>query len=160
MNKVFTRAVLPICMLLLWLLLNETLSLGQALMGAALGIWLGWASTRLRPLRAYPRRVWLLPGLIWRVFTDVVRSNWAVAQFIWRPRLPMSPGFLNVPLDLRDPHGLAMLSCIITYTPGTVLVDISSDYIMTLHVLDLQNDDEWITLIKQRYERTLIEVFD
>ncbi|AUL47448.1 Na+/H+ antiporter subunit E [Bordetella trematum] len=160
MRKWLTRAVLPVCMLLLWLLLNQSVSWGQVLVGAALGIWLGWASMRLRPLKARPRRIWLLPGLVWRVFVDVVRSNWAVAQFVWRPRLPMSPGFLEVPLELRDPHGLAMMACIITYTPGTVLVDISTNHIMTLHVLDLQNEEEWISLIKRRYERTLIEVFD
>lgn len=72
----------------------------------------------------------------------------------------MSPGFMRIPLTLRDPHGQAMLVCILTYTPGTVVVDISSDNALTLHVLDLQNEDEWVALVKGRYERTLMEVFE
>ncbi|WP_211242685.1 Na+/H+ antiporter subunit E, partial [Halopseudomonas bauzanensis] len=32
--------------------------------------------------------------------------------------------FIRIPLDLRDPHGLAVLACIINSTPGTVWVEI------------------------------------
>ena len=30
---------------------------------------------------------------------------------------------MNIPLDLRDPYGLAALACIITSTPGTLWVN-------------------------------------
>ncbi|CPQ48357.1 pH adaptation potassium efflux protein [Bordetella pertussis] len=84
------------------------------------------------------------------MFADIVRSNVAVARLVWQ-RGPA--------LDLHDPHGLAILACIVTYTPGTVWVDII-DGKLVLHVLDLQNEEAWIALVKQRYERTLIEVFE
>ncbi|AZY49328.1 Na+/H+ antiporter subunit E [Bordetella avium] len=160
MRDVFSKMLLPLGMFFLWLLLNQSLSLGQIAFGAALAIWLGWASTRLRPLKSRPRRFYLLPGLFCRVLIDIIRSNWAVTLLIWRPRAEMSPGFLTIPLTMRDPHGIAMLACILTYTPGTVLVDISDSKGLTLHVLDLQNEDEWVALVKGRYERTLMEVFE
>lgn len=160
MREIFGKMLLPLGMFLLWLLLNESLSGGQVALGLALAIWLGWASQRLRPLQARPRRFWLLPGLFFRVLWDIIRSNWAVTQLIWRPRAEMSPGFMSINLHMRDPHGLAMLACILTYTPGTVLVDISADSKLTLHVLDLQNEEEWVELVKNRYERTLMEVFE
>lgn len=106
-----------------------------------------------------PRSLWLLPGLAARVFADIVRSNVAVARLVWQRRPDFSPGFIAIPLDLHDPHGLAILACIVTYTPGTVWVDII-DGKLVLHVLDLQNEEAWIALVKQRYERTLIEVFE
>ncbi|MFQ6690526.1 Na+/H+ antiporter subunit E, partial [Bordetella pertussis] len=99
------------------------------------------------------------PGLAARVFADIVRSNVAVARLVWQRRPDFSPGFIAIPLDLHDPHGLAILACIVTYTPGTVWVDII-DGKLVLHVLDLQNEEAWIALVKQRYERTLIEVFE
>ncbi len=160
MRGLFAKMLLPLGMFLLWLLLNESLSWGQVALGAVLALWLGWASTRLRPLKAEPRRFHLLPGLFCRVLVDIIRSNWAVTQLIWRPHAAMSPGFMRIPLSLRDPHGQAMLVCILTYTPGTVVVDISRDNELTLHVLDLQNEDEWVALVKGRYERTLMEVFE
>lgn len=151
--------LLPALLLLLWLLLNESLSAGQLLLGAALALWLGFASSRLRPLRSRPHKLWLLPGLAWRVVADIVRSNIAVGKLIIAHRRAFSPGYVHIPLDLRDPHGRALLGCILTYTPGTVWVDVS-DSTLTLHVLDLENEQAWIDLVKQRYERTLMEIFE
>jgi multicomponent K+:H+ antiporter subunit E len=154
----FYKFLLPLVLFLLWLTLNETLSAGQVILGAALALWLGFASSRLRPLRSRPHKLWLLFGLAWRVIVDVIMSNIAVAKLILRRKPVYKPGYVYIPLDLHDPHGRALLGCIVTYTPGTVWVDISNNILM-LHVLDLENEQVWIDIIKQRYERTLMEVF-
>ncbi|MBO9357485.1 Na+/H+ antiporter subunit E [Bordetella petrii] len=151
--------LLPVVLLALWLLLNESMSAAQVALGAALALWLGFASSRLRPLRSRPHRLWLLPGLLWRVTVDIVRSNIAVGRLIIDFRREFSPGYVHVPLELRDPHARALLGCILTYTPGTVWVDVSDD-MLTLHVLDLENEQAWIDLIKRRYEHALKEIFE
>ncbi len=62
---------------------------------------------------------------------------------------------------MRDPHGLAGLAMIITSTPGTVWVGLSPEGdTLTLHVLDLKDETEWIHLIKHRYERALMRIFE
>jgi multicomponent K+:H+ antiporter subunit E len=61
---------------------------------------------------------------------------------------------------MRDPHGLAMLACIVTYTPGTVWVTLTEDHHLKLHVLDLQHEGDWIKLVQERYERPLMEIFE
>jgi len=154
----FYKLLLPLVLLALWLVLNESLSIGQIALGALLALWLGFASTRLRPLRGRPHKLWLLLGLSWRVAVDIVLSNIAVAKLILARHPKYTPGYVYIPLDLHDPHGRALLGCILTYTPGTVWVDVSNN-MLTLHVLDLENEEAWITLVKQRYERTLIQVF-
>ena len=71
-----------------------------------------------------------------------------------------SPGFVEIPLELRDPYGLAMLACIITSTPGTLWVDFNeASGTLTIHVLDLVDQTEWVRTIKGRYERLLLEIF-
>jgi multicomponent K+:H+ antiporter subunit E len=71
-----------------------------------------------------------------------------------------SSGFVELPLELRDPYGLATLACIITSTPGTVWVDFNATSgILTIHVLDLVDETEWVHIIKGRYERLLLEIF-
>lgn len=152
------KLLLPAALLVLWLVLNESFSAGQIVLGAGLALWLSLASIRLRPLRGRPHKLWLLLGLGWRVVVDIVQSNIAVAKLILAPRRAYTPGYVHIPLDLHDPHGRALLGCILTYTPGTVWVDVSNN-ILTLHVLDLENEAVWIALVKQRYERTLMEVF-
>ena len=67
---------------------------------------------------------------------------------------------MDIPLDLRDPYGLAALACIITSTPGTLWVDFdAASGTLTIHVLDLVDESEWIRTIKGRYERLLLEIF-
>ena len=53
-----------------------------------------------------------------------------------------------------------MIACIITATPGTSWVRYdSAANVVTIHVLDLVDADDWIRLFKQRYERLLMEIF-
>ena len=94
---------------------------------------------------------------------DIVKSNTAVARVVLglTGGRPVTPGFMGVPLDMRDPHGLAMLAVILTSTPGTVWVEYDeATRHLTLHVLDLQDEARWIETIKQRYERPLMEIFE
>ncbi|EHK67066.1 Na+/H+ antiporter subunit E [Achromobacter arsenitoxydans] len=153
--------ILPTLLFVLWLVLNESVSTGQIALGLALALWFTWAASRLRPLRARPRRLWKVVPLILHVTLDIIKSNIAVARLILNPRPNVfSPGFIMIPLTMRDPHGLAMLACIVTYTPGTVWVDLTDDHSLKLHVLDLQNEDEWVKLVQERYERPLMEMFE
>ena len=154
--------LLPVFLAFMWLLLNDSTSLGHVVLGAAFGVLITLVVRRLRPLPARPRRLSAAVGLIWNVLLDIIRSNLAVGRIILgASRRQPQIGFMQIPLDMRNPHGLAMLSVIITGTPGTVWAghDPESN-ILTLHVLDLQDEAAWIRTIKQRYERPLMEIFE
>src|SRR5690606_31934569 len=104
----FLPPVLGIVLLVMWLVLNITVTPGQILLGALLSLFLLLAISRLRPLHATLRRTDLTVRLLWRVLLDVVRSNNGVARIILGPvhDREIRSGFLDVPLQLRDPHGL------------------------------------------------------
>jgi multicomponent K+:H+ antiporter subunit E len=155
--------LLVLALVALWLLLNQTLAPGHVLLGSALAVLLAWSAAALRPLQARLRRLDIAALLVLTVIRDVVRSNMAVARIVlgFTSSHEIRSGFLRIPLDLRDPHGLAALAVILTSTPGTVWVGLSpAGDALTLHVLDLQNEAEWIHLIKQRYERPLMRIFE
>lgn len=145
----------------LWLLLNQSLSPGHILLGCAVGIVGGWSLKQL----ALPIMRLRRPGVICRlaatVLRDIVLSNIAVARIILGlRRREWSSGFVEIPLELRDPYGLAALACIITSTPGTLWADFDApNGVLTIHVLDLVDRSEWIRVIKERYERPLLEIF-
>lgn len=155
--------LLVLALIALWLLLNQTLAPGQVLLGVMLALAFAWSASALRPLQARVRRFDIAALLVLVVLSDIVRSNLAVAQLVLgiAPHLKMRSGFLQIPLDLRDPHGLAVLAVIVTSTPGTVWVGLSpSGDTLTLHVLDLKDENEWVQQIKQRYERPLMRIFE
>jgi multicomponent K+:H+ antiporter subunit E len=150
-------------LLVMWLLMNQTFSAAQIVLGSVLAGALVWASATLRPLQPKLHRVHLAASLISIVLVDIVRSNVAVARIILGltgGRRVVS-GFVDIPLELRDPHGLAALAVIVTSTPGTVWVDLAEDGSrLTLHVLDLKDEAECVRWIKQRYEAPLMRIFE
>jgi multicomponent K+:H+ antiporter subunit E len=162
MTWLLPHPLVSVGLLVLWLLLNMTMSVGQIVLGSAVALAGGWAFHALRPPKARIGR----PGAILRLFSlalaDIVRSNVAVARIVLglggRKR---TSGFVTIPLDLRDPYGLATLACIITSTPGTLWVKHDpTTGMLTIHVLDLIDEGEWIRTIKRRYERLLLKIFE
>jgi multicomponent K+:H+ antiporter subunit E len=155
--------LLVIALTCMWLLLNNTLAVGQILLGLFVSALMVFGFRAVRPLFPRLRRPQMAFLLLWRVFVDILRSNVAVARIVLglTGKRAVHSGFLEVPLDLRDPHGLAALSTIVTSTPGTIWVDLSPDSAtLTLHVLDLHDEQASIDIIKQRYESLLMEIFE
>lgn len=148
-------------LLVFWLLLNQTFSLGHILLGSAVALVGGWALAALQPPKARPRQLIVIIRLAAVVFADIVRSNIAVARVILGlERRRRTSGFVEIPLELRDPYGLTTLACIITSTPGTIWVNFNATSgNLTIHVLDLVDKTEWVRIIKERYERPLLEIF-
>lgn len=155
--------VLTLVLVGIWLLLNNSASLAQILLGLIIAVLLMLAAAQLRPVHPRLSRLWVAVPLIFVVLVDIVRSNIGVARIVLglvRDRAVHS-GFIDIPLELRDPHGLSILAAIVTSTPGTAWAGVSEDGgTLTLHVLDLKDDQQWIDTIKQRYERPLMRIFE
>lgn len=160
MSRVLPYPLLTAALLLMWLLLNS-FSVGQLLLGAVVAVAASRAMAALQPSKPRLRRWQLIPGLLGRVTLDILRSNMAVARLILNPRRERVSGFVAIPLELRDKTGLAVLACIVTSTPGTAWVEYDHQSgVLLIHVLDLVEADDWITLIKNRYEAPLLEIFE
>ncbi|MBL8265147.1 Na+/H+ antiporter subunit E [Steroidobacter sp.] len=152
----------PLGLTVLWLVLTESASLGNILLGLAVAFGMVLSFQKLRPVTPRLRRMHLAFGLLFVVLIDIVQSNLAVGRIVLglTGKREVKSGFLDIPLDLHDPHGLAVLAMILTATPGTVWSGLADDSsVLTLHVLDLQDPDRWTHTIKQRYERPLMEIF-
>lgn len=161
MKRLVPFPLVSLSLLGFWLLLNETLSPGHILLGSVVALIGGWGLAALQPPKARPQRLGAIFRLAILVFADIMRSNLAVARVIFGPeRRERTVGFVEIPLELRNPYGLAVLACIITSTPGTLWVDFNeSSGVLTIHVLDLVDKAEWVSIIKGRYERRLMEIF-
>jgi multicomponent K+:H+ antiporter subunit E len=154
--------LLTVSLLALWLLLTGSLAPGTIILGGVLAIGAAQALTALTPPKTRLQRPRAVFRLALVVLAEIARSNWAVARIILLPGTRQRrSGFVRIPLDMRVPHGLAALACIITATPGTLWVEYdSADNTMLLHVLDLIDEEEWVRIIKGRYEKRLMEIFE
>lgn len=116
----------------------------------------------VEPVRLRKPLTWLSFAVV--VARDVIRSNWEVALVV----LGLNPsgdkrvsGFVHIPLEMRNRYGLAVLAVVITSTPGTIWGEYEdATGVLLLHILDLQDGDDWAERIKNRYERRLMEIFE
>lgn len=155
-------ALLTAALLVMWLLLNGSVTPGSIILGGVLALGASWALLALDPPKARLRRPLAALRLALVVLVEIVRSNNAVARIILHTGArDRRSGFVPIPLDMRDPYGLATLACIITATPGTIWVEYdSARSTLLLHVLDLIDEEAWVRIIKDRYERRLMEIFE
>ncbi|BDM21896.1 MULTISPECIES: Na+/H+ antiporter subunit E [Pseudomonas] len=162
MSRLFPAPLLSAALFVLWLLLNLSLSPGNLLLGAALGVLAPLLMAPLRPQYAHVRKPWAVAKLIGRVGLDVIHSNLLVAIGVLRAgQRPPRSAFVHIPLDLRDAHGLAALSMITTVVPGTVWSELALDRsVLLLHVFDLNDEAAFIEHFKHTYERPLMEIFE
>jgi multicomponent K+:H+ antiporter subunit E len=163
MSRWLPYPLLGLALLAMWLVLNESVTPEHVLIGGVLALVGIWVLALLQPpTRRVRRRVGASAMLCWLVFADIVRSNLAVARIVVQPgRRGRVAGFLDMPLEVRHPGALAVLACIITATPGPswARYDAARNAV-TIHVLDLVDDQAWIRQFKERYERRLKEIFE
>lgn len=163
MKRWLPSPITTVALLLTWLVLNQTVEVAQVLLGIVFAVAIPALTRSLRPLA--PVRIKKLSALIQLLrmsLVEIVRSCFNVSRIILftKPR-NVNSQFIRVPLDLRNPYGLAVLSCLINTTPGTVWVEVLLDsHDLVLHVFDLHDEQWWIDTIKTRYEKPLIDVFE
>lgn len=162
MTRLLPFPIVSFCLLALWLLLNQAVTFGHVLLGCLVALVGGWILTALELPSVRIRRPGVILRLVALVTIDIVRSNLAVGRIVLGlGRRQRRSGLVEIPLDMRAPYGLASLACIITSTPGTLWVNFDAQRrVLTIHVLDLVDDEEWIRTIKDRYERHLLEIFE
>lgn len=160
-SRLLPNPALTLLLALLWLMLNNALSVGQLV----LGLFLGWAIPLLVQgfLVDLPkvRRPVKLCLFLLKVFYDIVVANVSVAKLVLSSRDRLQPAFVEVPMAIEHPFVLAVLTSIISLTPGTVSAALRPGHEMLLiHALDAPDTDALVAEVKNRYETPLLEIFE
>ncbi|MBL9155610.1 MAG: Na+/H+ antiporter subunit E [Verrucomicrobiales bacterium] len=94
----------------------------------------------------------LLASYTW----DFVRANAVIARQVLSPRLEVRPETVVIPTEAREPYEVLALSNLITFTPGTLVLDFEPGKYITVHVLNDAAGAE--ATIKERLEQPLLAV--
>jgi len=151
---------LTLVLWLTWLLLNG-FSVGHALLGLILAVVLPLGTRPFWPQVPLVRDRMGLLRFVLRVAKDILLANLAVALKVLGPVKDLQPGFVEVPLDLRDSFAITVLTSTVSLTPGTVSADVSEDRTRLLvHALHVEDPEALVAEIKQRYEGPIKEIFE
>ena len=162
MKKLLPAPLVSLGLFVMWLLLNHTTSIGHVLLALVLAWGLPVLFSELRPQKVRVRHLGTVLRLCFTVVADTTRSNIAVLRLLLRPgERRHASDFVKIPLDLRDPNGLAVLAMIVCITPGTAWAELSRDRSMLmLHVLEMDDAQAIAQHVKASYERPLMEIFE
>lgn len=153
--------LLTVALVLLWMLLLNSFTIGGLVVGAFLGIVIPIMTSGFwpgrPPIKAYGKAFSFMLMVAW----DVLVANVLVARLILFKRADeLHTCWVTVPLELQSPEAITVLVGTITMTPGTVSSDLSADgRSLLVHCLDAPDAREAVIEMKTRYEARLTEIF-
>jgi multicomponent Na+:H+ antiporter subunit E len=147
-----------------WMGLTADFGLGALAVGSLLGLGL-WRLQR----SAAGRRFALVPALrlaaigsrLFAVFLwELVVANVGQLRIVLAPRIDIRPGWILYRSALQTPAARALLGAMISLTPGSLtyeeLADEDGHWTISLHILDLQDEEALIEHIRSRFEAPLL----
>lgn len=162
MKRLVPSPPLSATLFVVWLLLHQSMDATTLLSGVILAIVVPLLTQGLRPATVRMRRPRVALRLAGHAIYDMLVSAGNVARIVLTRRNAHLNGyFVQIPLELRDPNGLAVLATIMCLTPGTAWGELSLDRTtLLIHVFDLTDEAEFVARMKLRYERPLLEIFE
>jgi multicomponent K+:H+ antiporter subunit E len=161
MKRVLPHPLLSLTLATLWLLLANTFSAGQVVLGLLLGWLIPFATVSLWPQSVCVRKPLALLRYLAVVLYDIVAGSLRVARLILVRPARLRPAFVSVPLELKTDLAISLLANTISLTPGTVSVLLSGDRrTLTVHCLDTEDAAVTVAEIKHRYEAPLKAIFE
>jgi multicomponent K+:H+ antiporter subunit E len=162
MRRLLPHPWLTVLLTVVWLMLNNSISLGATVFGVILGILIPIFTAPYWPNRPKLKNLPMIVEFIVVAIWDIIVANVVVAWTILFVRnRDIHSNWVTIPLDLRTPEAITVLAGTITMTPGTVSSDLSADgRSLLVHCLNAPDPDTVRDEIKQRYERRLMEIFE
>lgn len=150
-----------VAIFVVWLIANESLSVGTLASGVAWALILPLFTARFWPDAPKVRRWRPLLLLLVVFLRDIAVANFQVARLVLGPVSRLHPAWFEVPLDLTHPFSLSLLSATVSLTPGTISANLCGDRkVLLVHALYAPNPEAEIALIKARYESLILEAFE
>jgi len=142
---------------LVWMALTGRFTADNLLIGLFAGYVVLAYALRGRP--EFANYIAKVPRLIRFCFWfnwALLRSNLKVAYDVLTPTHHMRPGVIAYPLEVRRDGEITILANLISLTPGSLSLDVSSDgSVLYIHVMYLEDEAQTVREIKVLEQRLL-----
>jgi multicomponent Na+:H+ antiporter subunit E len=156
MKNIFLMNIL---LTFVWAALTGNFTYGNFIFGFLLSYCIIWILTlgddRVSYFKRFPRVV----GFVIFFIKELIKANIQVAFDVVTPEHFMKPGIVQIPLSAKTELEITLLSNIITLTPGTLGLDVSSDKkYLYIHAMYVKDKEAFIYEIKNGFERRLLQI--
>ncbi|HRP61870.1 MAG TPA: Na+/H+ antiporter subunit E [Phycisphaerales bacterium] len=144
---------------IVWSLMMEGFTLATLVIGFISSYVLLWF---LRPLiggSGYFNKMHQIAAFTIFFVRELIVANLRIAWHVVTPSSFFKPGIIAVPLEEQTDLEATLLANVLTLTPGSFSVDLSSDRkVLYVHVMDVDDADRVRQEIKDQYERPFLEL--
>jgi multicomponent Na+:H+ antiporter subunit E len=148
-----------ILLALTWAALTGTFTWSNVLVGFILGYAALFVAQRSLGAFHYFRQVERVVRFAGFYIGELILANFRVAYDVMTPVRRMRTGVIAIPLAARTDAEITLLANLITLTPGSVAIDVSTDRrFLYLHAMYIDDVEEFRASVKNTIERRVLEV--
>lgn len=152
--------LLHVLLALVWAALGGELTLVNVGGGFAVGFLVLLLARGALGCQRYVTRVPRVLGFALHFLIMLLQANLRVALEVLTPNYKARPAIVAIPLDIRDEVAITTLANLITLTPGTLSLDVSSDRrVLYVHAMFVTDVEAFRREIKEDLEQRVQDVF-
>lgn len=153
------QMIINLMIAVLWMFLHNAWDTLTFVAGYGLGLLLIFMLRRFFNGPFYMKKVIAIIKLILLFMSELFKSGIWVMSLVVSPKLKFKPGVMRMETALRSPWEITLISCLLTLTPGSVVIEtIPDEGILYLHVMDFTDIEETINKSKGIFEKAILEV--
>ncbi|BAU58451.1 Na+/H+ antiporter subunit E [Halorhodospira halochloris] len=150
---------LNVVLAVIWLVLTANVTAPNALFGLILGyIAIAMMQVQFPIFAGYAQRVPRFIRFVFFYIWEMIKANARVAYDVLTPEWGIRPGVIAIPLEAHTDGEITVLANLISLTPGTLSLDVSTDrQVLYIHAMYIYDEVELLEEIKE-LERRVLEV--
>lgn len=153
--------LLNVLLALAWAALTGNFEPVNLVFGFGMGYLVLWMAADRGRKSPYFRRLPRAIEFVLFMLKEMVLANLRMAIIVLSPKPRLRPAVVAIPLDLQSEAAIALLANMITLTPGTLSLDVSTDRkTLFVHVVWLNDPASFIHGIKTGYEMRVKEILE
>jgi multicomponent Na+:H+ antiporter subunit E len=142
---------------LLWMFATGAFTFSNLVLGVTVGFLILFIAQRTGAPGHYAWQCWHIIRLGVYFLHELLMSTLRVMYDVLTPGHHMRAGIIAVPLDARTDSEITILASLITMTPGTLCLDVSTDRkVMYVHAMYVTDVEQFRQGIKQRLEKRVL----
>lgn len=143
----------------LWAAVMDEVTFVNLVIGFVLGLVLLAFVTPHPGVSPYALKMLYVLRLLGIVIWDVVVANLRIAYEILTPTMHNLPAVYAYEMEARTDAEVTLLALLITFTPGTLMLEASEDgRVLYVHMMFSTPREEFTRSVRERLERPLLQV--
>jgi multicomponent Na+:H+ antiporter subunit E len=144
---------------IVWMFLQDDWSVLTFFSGYLFGLLVLFILRRYLPTKFYLVTIIAIVQLFLVFIIELFTSSILVIRQIIRPRINITPGIFTLETELEGDLEITLLALLLTLTPGSVVVEVSSDgKKFYIHAMDIPESSDSVLLSKNKFEKAIKKV--